>query len=83
MMDNHTIAELTAAMESEQQMKVAARRQRDRVTQKLAAAEEALKVLQQRLEEAKVLLQDLSKYQTNSKGWQERVDQFLAADEQA
>ncbi len=44
---------------------------------------EELKGLKRRLGEAELLLKDLSKYQTNAKGWQERVDQFLAAGEQA
>lgn len=34
--------------------------------------------LQQRLAEAKKLMRDLSKYQTNAKGWQVKVDAFLA-----
>lgn len=35
--------------------------------------------LEQRLAEAEKLLRDLSKYQTNAKGWQDRVDVFLAS----
>lgn len=36
--------------------------------------------MQQRLAEAKSLLRDLSKYQSNAKGWQDRVDSFLGGE---